>query len=110
MANYNNEVQKLCEYFHPGEDLDEKLQEMKMGIDEFSQLCHLPERIVRDIINGEASITADIALAFEDVTQIPASMWLRAQHDYDEYIVSKKRKSSYIAALQRFTRRAAAVL
>lgn len=110
MANYNNEVLKLCEYFHPGEDLEEKLQEMGMDVSTFSRLANLPESIVRDIMKGEASITADVAIAFEEVTQIPAYMWLRAQHDYDEYIVSQKRKSSYITALQRLTRRAAAAV
>lgn len=110
MANYNNEVTKLCEYFHPGEDLEEKLQEMGISITDFSTLSNLPESIVRDIIKGEASITADIAIALEYTTQIPAYMWLRAQHDYDEYIVSQKRKSTYITALQRLTRRAAAAV
>lgn len=110
MANLNNEVLKLCEYFHPGEDLEEKLQEIGMDVSTFSRLANLPESIVRDIMKGEASITADVAIAFEEVTQIPAYMWLRAQHDYDEYIVSQKRKSSYITALQRLTRRAAAAV
>lgn len=85
MENNKTEVTKLCEYFHPGEDLEEKLQEMGIGVAEFSARAQLPETIVGDIIKGEASITADIAIAFEEVTQIPAYMWLRAQHDYDEY-------------------------
>lgn len=94
--------------FHPGEDLAEKLQEMEMSIKEFSEKSRVPEDIVQAIINGERSITLNIAIAFETVTGIPAKMWIRSQHHYDEYILSQE-KESYLESFFKKTRRIAAV-
>ena len=95
--------------FHPGEELEEKLQEMGMTIREFAERSQVPECIVQGIINGEESISADMAIAFETVTGIPAKMWIRSQHHYDEYILSQKR-SSYLERLLGMSHRVAAVL
>lgn len=90
MAN-NEYTLKPTVYFHPGEDLAEKLQEMNLPVEDFARQAKVPADIVNDIINGCASISADIALAFENVTQIPANYWIRMQHNYDEFILSQKR-------------------
>lgn len=95
--------------FHPGEDLEEKLQEMEMSVKEFAEKSQVPECIVQGIINGEESISADMAIAFETVTGIPAKMWIRSQHHYDEYILTQKR-SSYLERLLGISHRVAAIL
>jgi len=95
--------------FHPGEDLEEKLQEMQMSVEDFAKASKVPLNIVEDIINGEASISADIAIAFEQVTGIPATMWIKMQHHYDDYILSQKR-SSYLERLLNLSHNVAAVL
>ncbi len=87
-------------FFHPGEDLAEKLQEMDLSVEEFAKQAHVPESVVKDIIEGKASISADMALAFESVTQIPAKYWIRMQHHYDEYILTQK-NTSYMERLQK---------
>lgn len=73
--------------FHPGETLAEKLSEMNMSLTEFATQAGIPVFIVEAIVAGNMSITTDMALAFEQVTQIPAHYWLNAQHSYDEYIL-----------------------
>lgn len=78
--------------FHPGETLEEKLEEMGMGHKEFSIRTNKPEKTITAIIKGESSITPDMAVQFENVTKIPAGFWLRRQRSYDEYIVREKHK------------------
>lgn len=71
--------------FHPGETLQEKLAEMNMSNEEFAKESGVPAFIVEEILAGNMSVSADMAIAFEQATKIPAIWWLTAQHTYDEY-------------------------
>lgn len=104
----NNKITPT-EYFHPGEYLEEGLEEKQMTVEECSKQTQIPAQMIRDIIAGDASVTADIALALENTLGMQASMWIKLQHAYDDYILSNKR-TSYIDRLINFSRRAAAVL
>lgn len=97
------------EYYHPGEYLEEGLEERNMSIEECAEQSRIPEQIIRDIISGNASVTADIAIALENTLGMQASMWLKLQHAYDDYILSKKR-TSYLERLLSLSRKTAAVL
>ena len=85
---------KLPVVYHPGETLDEKLQEMGMSVKEFATRVSKPEKTIIAVLKGKSSITPDMAVAFEMVTKIPAEMWLRHQKSYDEFIARKKRENS----------------
>ena len=85
---------KLPVVYHPGETLEEKLQEMGMGVKEFATRVSKPEKTIIAVLKGKSSITPDMALSFELVTRIPADMWLRYQKNYDEYIARKKREKT----------------
>ncbi|MBD5272902.1 MAG: HigA family addiction module antidote protein [Bacteroides sp.] len=85
---------KLPVVYHPGETLDEKLQEMGMGVKEFATRVSKPEKTIIAVLKGKSSITPDMAVAFEMVTKIPANMWLRLQKSYDEFLARKKREKS----------------
>lgn len=85
------DIKSLPVVYHPGETLDEELQEMDMGIKEFATRVSKPEKTIIAVIQGKSSITPDMALAFEMVTRIPAHLWLRLQKNYDEYQARKKR-------------------
>lgn len=78
--------------FHPGETLAEKLEEMGMSIKEFAIRVTKPEKTIIAIIRGVSSITSDMAVSFESVTQIPAHFWMNKQRVYDEYIAREKRE------------------
>lgn len=84
----------LAIVYHPRETLEEKLQEMGMGIKEFAVRVSKPEKTIIALIKGKSSITPDMAVAFELVTKIPAHMWLKHQRSYDEYLARKKREES----------------
>jgi addiction module HigA family antidote len=77
--------------FHPGETLAEKLEEMRMSIKEFALRSEKPEKTVIAIINGDSSITPDMAMAFENVLRIPAHFWVNKQRLYDEFKAREKR-------------------
>ncbi len=79
--------------FHPGETLKEKLGEMDMTVESFSAATDIPSYIIEDILCARTSVTADIALAFEEVTHIPARFWLNTQHSYDDYMLKNKQSS-----------------
>ena len=69
---------------HPGVILEEKLQEMDMTIKELAARSEKPEKSLIDIIQGQCSITPDMALAIEYVTGMPAEVLLNWQQRYDE--------------------------
>jgi addiction module HigA family antidote len=85
------------EYFpqslvHPGVDLSEKLEEIKMGPKEFALRSGKPEKTIIAIMKGTSSITPDMAVQFENVLNIPANYWLTRQHHYDEYLAREERR------------------
>lgn len=90
MANQNQYIPQTVS--HPGETLEEKLEEMNMGPKEFAVRTAKPEKTIIAIIKGESSITADMAVLFESVTKIPAHFWLNNQRAFDEYVAREKRE------------------
>lgn len=78
---------------HPGETLQEKLEEMGMGPKEFALRTGKPEKTITAILKGDSSITPDMAVQFENVTKIPAHFWMNHQRGYDEYLAREKRQA-----------------
>ncbi len=100
---------KTNQYFpqsrpHPGEILSEKLDEMGMGPKEFAVRTNKPEQTITAVLNGDSSITPDMAVQFEKVTQIPVSFWLTSQQHFDEYRARLKYQEDLKEA-QEWTRR-----
>jgi HTH-type transcriptional regulator / antitoxin HigA len=84
---------------HPGETLKEKLEELGIGPKEFAVKADKPEKTITAILNGESSITPDMAIQFERVLKIPANFWLQRQVDYDEAIARDKEQLKFGEAL-----------
>lgn len=78
---------------HPGVILEEKLQEMGMSIKEFALRTDKPEKTIIAVINGTSAITSEMAIKFENATQIPANFWMRHQLHYDEFKMRDKLKT-----------------
>ena len=79
--------------FHPGETLAEKLVEMNMGPKEFAVRSGKPEKTIIAVINGDSAITPDMAIQFEQVTQIKADYWIKMQSAYDSFLASERYKA-----------------
>ena len=50
-----------------------------------------PEETVIAIINGDSSITPELALSLENITKIPTNFWINRQRNYDEYMTSSRK-------------------
>lgn len=88
-------MKKTNEYFpqtvlHAGMDLEEKLEELGMGVKEFAIRTNKPEKTIIAVIKGDSAITPDMAVQFEQVLKIPAHFWLNRQRQYDESIARVK--------------------
>ena len=81
-------------YFHPGETLAEKLEEMGMNCKEFAGRTGKPEKTINAVLEGKIAITPDLAVQFENVTQIPVHFWLNSQRNYDEFKAKKVYKKT----------------
>lgn len=75
---------------HPGVTLGAKIQEMEMSVREFAVRTAKPEKTILAVIRGNSSITPDMAVIFENVTQIPAHFWMARQRNYDEAMARKR--------------------
>ena len=69
---------------HRGITLDEKIKEMGMSVKKFAMRISKPEKTIIAIIKGDSSITPEMAVAFENVTKIPANFWINRQRIYDK--------------------------
>lgn len=85
---------------HPGETLEEKLEEMGMGPKEFAVRTGKPEKTIIAVLKGVSSITPDMAVEFENVTKIPANFWMNHQRAYDEYVARVKRQEVIAASIE----------
>lgn len=59
----------------PGSTLRETLEHRRMSQAEFARRADLSTKHVNQIIQGDAPITADTAIALELVTEVPAEVW-----------------------------------
>ena len=84
--------------FHPATTLNEKLKEMGMSRKEFALRTDKPEKTIIAVLKEESSLTPEMAILFENVTQIPAQFWINKQANYNEYIARKKHKEAIAEA------------
>lgn len=84
--------------FHPATTLNEKLEEMGMSKKEFALRTGKPEKTILAVLKEESSLTPEMAILFENVTQIPAKFWINKQARYNEYIARKKHQQAIAEA------------
>lgn len=80
--------------FHPATTLNEKLEEMGMSRKEFALRTGKPEKTIFSVLKEESSITPEMAILFENVTQIQAKFWITKQARYNEYIARQKQEEA----------------
>jgi len=86
--------------FHPATTLNEKLSEMGMSIKEFALRTGKPEQTIIAVLKEDSSLTPDMAVKFENVTQIPAKFWINKQARYNEYVARKKQEEAIAEAVE----------
>jgi addiction module HigA family antidote len=80
--------------FHPATTLKEKLEEMGMSNKEFALRTGKPEKTIIAVLKEQSSFTPEMAVLFENVTQIPAQFWINKQARFNEYVTRKKREAA----------------
>lgn len=66
----------------PGEILEETLEARGIKKAEFAERCGRSGKMIRQIINGQAPITAETAIQFERVLDVSAGVWNNLEANY----------------------------
>src|SRR5712692_7363256 len=74
----------------PGETLEEVLESRGMSQAELAERTGRPKKTINEIIRGKAAITAETALQFERVLDIPAAFWIAREQNYREALARSK--------------------
>ena len=76
--------------FHPGETLQDELDERGITQTEFAEIIDRPTRTVNEIINGKRAVTPETAQAIAAALGTSPEMWLKMQASYDVFELAKK--------------------
>ena len=73
--------------FHPGYYIQEFFKEESLSQEEFSKRYNIP----LEVINGEQSISIDIAKKLSNIVGTSIDYWLNLQKEYDKLICKSKK-------------------
>jgi addiction module antidote protein HigA len=73
--------------FHPGQYIGELIEDYQMSQKEFAEKLGLSPKTINKLVNGEESISNDIAQKLEKLTNISMKTWLNLQASYDRKVV-----------------------
>ena len=82
MTNKINEYKDLI-VFHPGQYVEELIEEYNVTQKEFAERLGISEMKLGKLVNGEESISNDIAEKLANITNISMKTWLILQNAYD---------------------------
>ena len=82
MTNKINEYKDLI-VFHPGQYVEELIEDYNVTQKEFAESLGVSEIKLGKLVNGEESISNDIARKLAKVTNISMITWLNLQNAYD---------------------------
>ena len=82
---------KIVEYkdviaFHPGQYIGELIEDYQMTQNEFAEKLELSPTIISKLVNGDESISNDLAQKLEKLTNISMKTWLNLQASYDRKV------------------------
>lgn len=88
MVNITN---KIIEYkdliaFHPGQYIGELIEDYTMTQKEFAEKLGESPKTISKLVNGEESISNDIAQKLEKLTNISMKTWLNLQASFDRKV------------------------
>ncbi|SHK94591.1 ImmA/IrrE family metallo-endopeptidase [Fibrobacter sp. UWEL] len=86
--------------YPPGEDLAEKLEEMKMDANDLASRIGRTPKTINEILKGKCSLSLDVAMDLECVTGISAEYWMRRQYSYSNFLAGKKREKGLPSVLE----------
>ena len=72
--------------FHPGQYIGELIEDYQMTQKEFAEKLGLSPKAISKLVNGEESITNDIAQKLAEFTNISMKTWLNLQASFDRKV------------------------
>ena len=72
--------------FHPGQYIGELIEDYTMTQKEFAEKLGLSPKTISKLVNGEESISNEIAQKLEKLTNISMKTWLNLQAFYDRKV------------------------
>lgn len=69
--------------FHPGQYVEELIEDYNLTQKEFAERLGISEKKLGKLVNGEESISNDIARKLAKITNISIITWLNLQNAYD---------------------------
>lgn len=69
--------------FHPDQYIGELIEDYKVTQKEFAEKLGVLPKMIRKLVNGEKSISNDIAQNLAKLTNISMQTWLNLQNAYD---------------------------
>ena len=69
--------------FHPGQYVAELIEDYNMTQNEFAEKLEVSPKTISKLVNGEESISDDLAQKLEKFTNISMKTWLNLQNAYD---------------------------
>ena len=72
--------------FHPGQYIGELIEDYQMTQKEFAEELGVSPKTINKLVNGEESISNDIAQKLEKLTNISMKTWLNLQASYDRKV------------------------
>lgn len=79
----------------PGESIKEQLSIHNMTAKECAYLMHLSETQMDLLLNGEISLTPDLAHRLEDVFTVPAYFWNNLERRYREKLLLVEEENNH---------------
>ncbi|NWJ94786.1 MAG: HigA family addiction module antidote protein [Chloroflexi bacterium] len=77
----------------PGDTLEETLEALGISEAELARQIGRSPQLINEIVQGNAAVTPEIALQFEQVLGIPANFWLRREQHYREFLALSLNKN-----------------
>ena len=75
---------KNLKAFHPGYYIKELIEEMDITQNEFALRLNITEKTLSKLINGEISLSKNLAKKLSLMTETSINIWLNLQKKYDE--------------------------
>ena len=88
MVTMNNEIVEYKDLiaFHPGQYIGELIEDYTMTQKEFAEKLGESPKTISKLVNGEESISNDIAQKLEKLTNISMKTWLNLQASFDRKV------------------------
>lgn len=72
--------------FHPGQYIGELIEDYQMTQKEFAEKLGVAPKTISKLVNGEESISNDLAKKLEKLTNISMKTWLNLQASFDRKV------------------------